>query len=89
MLGQTFATLTDEFPIDGKSTIKLDIQATWNDPVDDLSDSPQPVTFWRGGARVRSADRARTTWCASSTTLNSRPSISAASMSFTTQDIAT
>ena len=42
-LGQTYATLTDEFPIDGKSTIKLDVQATWNDPIDDLSDAPQPV----------------------------------------------
>jgi hypothetical protein len=43
VLGQTFATLTDEFPIDGKSTIKVDIQATWQDPVDDLSDNTQPV----------------------------------------------
>jgi hypothetical protein len=43
MLGQTFATLTDEFPIDGKSTSKVDVQATWHDPVDDLSDSAQPV----------------------------------------------
>lgn len=42
-LGQTFATLTDEFPISGKSTIKVDIQSTWKDPVDDLSDNPQPV----------------------------------------------
>jgi hypothetical protein len=41
-LGQTFATLTDEFPISGKSTIKLDIQAVWQDPVDDLTDNPQP-----------------------------------------------
>jgi hypothetical protein len=42
-IGQTYATLTDEFPIDGKSTIKVDIQATWQDPVDDLSTDPQPV----------------------------------------------
>jgi hypothetical protein len=41
--GQTFAVLTDEFPIDGKSTIKVDIQATWHDPVDDPSTNPQPV----------------------------------------------
>ncbi len=41
--GQTFAVLTDEFPIDGNSTIKVDIQATWQDPVDDLSTNPQPV----------------------------------------------
>ena len=45
MLGQTFATLTDEFPIDGKSTIKVDIQSTWQDPIDDLSDNPQPVVL--------------------------------------------
>jgi hypothetical protein len=44
-LGQTFAMLTDEFPIDGKSTIKVDIQSTWQDPVDDLSDNPQPVVL--------------------------------------------
>ena len=43
VLGQTYATLTDEFPISGKSTIKVDIQSTWQDPVDDLSDNPQPV----------------------------------------------
>jgi hypothetical protein len=42
-LGQTFATLTDEFPISGKSTIKIDIQATWTEPVDDGSDNAQPV----------------------------------------------
>jgi len=44
-LGETFATLTDQFPISGKSTIKVDIQATWHDPVDDLSDNPQPVVL--------------------------------------------
>jgi hypothetical protein len=43
LLGQTYATLKDEFPISGKSTIKIDIQSTWDDPVDDLSDQPQPV----------------------------------------------
>ena len=42
-IGQTFAVLTDEFPIDGKSTIQVDIQSTWQDPVDDLSTNPQPV----------------------------------------------
>jgi hypothetical protein len=45
VLGQTFATLTDEFRISGKSTIKIDIQATWTDPVDDLSTNPQPVVL--------------------------------------------
>ncbi len=43
--GQTSATLTDEFPISGKSTIKVDIEAVWQEPFDDLSDTanPQPV----------------------------------------------
>ena len=50
-LGQTYATLTDEFPVDGKSTIKVDIQATWQDTVDDLSDNPQPV-FPHGAVRA-------------------------------------
>jgi hypothetical protein len=44
-LGQTFATLTDEFPISGKSTIKVDIEATWKEPVDDGSADPQPKTI--------------------------------------------
>ena len=43
-LGDTFATLTDEFPISGKSTAKLDIEANWSEPVDDGTDNPQPVT---------------------------------------------
>ncbi|HWY45335.1 MAG TPA: hypothetical protein VNX66_17690 [Candidatus Sulfotelmatobacter sp.] len=42
-LGETFATISDEFPISGKSTIKVDMQADWQEPVDDLSDNPQPV----------------------------------------------
>jgi len=41
--GETFASLTDAFPISGKSTIRVDIQGAWTEPVDDLSDSPQPV----------------------------------------------
>ena len=42
-LGNTYATLTDEFPISGKSTIKLDIHATWEEPVDEGTGNPQPV----------------------------------------------
>jgi hypothetical protein len=42
VVGKTYATLTDKFPISGKSTIKVDIQATWQEPVDDGSDDPQP-----------------------------------------------
>jgi hypothetical protein len=40
--GETFATLFDEMPISGKSTIKLDIEAKWQEHVDDLSDKDQP-----------------------------------------------
>jgi hypothetical protein len=40
--GETFATLFDEMPINGKSTIKLDIEANWQEHVDDLSDKDQP-----------------------------------------------
>jgi hypothetical protein len=40
LIGQTFAVITDEFPIDGKSTIKIDICATWQEPVDDPSLNP-------------------------------------------------
>ena len=50
-LGQTFATLSDEFRISGKSTIKIDIQAMWSDIVDDLSDAAQPVPV-TGASRV-------------------------------------
>jgi len=42
-LAQTFASLIDAFPISGKSTIRVDIQGTWTEPVDDLSDAAQPV----------------------------------------------
>ncbi|HKE34476.1 MAG TPA: hypothetical protein VKB66_04710 [Candidatus Acidoferrum sp.] len=41
--GQTTAILTDEFPISGKSTIRVDFKADWEEPVDDLSPNPQPV----------------------------------------------
>ncbi len=40
---ETSATLTDEFPISGKSTIRIDFEAEWEEPVDDLSADPQPV----------------------------------------------
>jgi hypothetical protein len=41
--GETSAILTDEFPISGKSTIRIDFEADWHEPVDDLSPDPQPV----------------------------------------------
>ena len=43
--GKTYATLTDAFPISGKSTIKIDLQGSWTEPVDDGSDNPQPVVL--------------------------------------------
>jgi hypothetical protein len=43
--GTTSAILLDEYPISGKSTIKIDMQAYWHEPVDDLSDEPQPVVL--------------------------------------------
>jgi hypothetical protein len=43
VLGGTIAILLDEYPISGKSTIKVDMQADWQEPIDDLSDNPQPV----------------------------------------------
>ena len=45
VLGQTKATFTDEIPISGKSTIKVDLEAKWQEPVDDLSSLPQPRTL--------------------------------------------
>lgn len=50
-LGQTFATLSDEFPISGKSTFKVDIEAAWQEPVDDLTDNAQPQIL-QGRARA-------------------------------------
>jgi hypothetical protein len=49
--GSTSATLTDEFPLSGKSTDKVDINAVWQEPVDDLTDAPQPVIL-PGSARA-------------------------------------
>jgi hypothetical protein len=45
VLGQTSANLTDEFPISGKSTIKVGLEAQWQETFDDLSDTtnPQPI----------------------------------------------
>ena len=45
VLGQTSANLTDEFPISGKSTIKVGLEAVWQEPLDNLADtaSQQPV----------------------------------------------
>ncbi len=50
-IGSTSATLTDEFPVSGKSTDKIDIKAAWQEPVDNLTDAPQPVIL-DGSARA-------------------------------------
>ncbi len=42
-LGQTSVRFTDEIPISGKSTIKVDIEAKWQEPIDDLSNQAQPI----------------------------------------------
>jgi hypothetical protein len=55
VLGETAARLSDEFPISGKSTIKVDIEATWQEPVDDLTDKPQPQIL-TGGAHALKLD---------------------------------
>jgi len=44
ILGDTKAHLTDEIPISGKSTIKVDINATWTETIDDGTSDPQPKT---------------------------------------------
>ena len=45
VLGDTKAHLTDEIPISGKSTVKVDINATWQDTIDDGSNDPRPKTL--------------------------------------------
>lgn len=36
-LGETFALLNDELPIDGKSTVKVEIEAKWEEPLDPIT----------------------------------------------------
>jgi hypothetical protein len=43
--GETFASLVGRIPVDGKSTAKVDVTATWTDPIDDLSrPGPEPYS---------------------------------------------
>jgi hypothetical protein len=42
-LGATFAWIADEFPIDGKSTIKVALEADWQEPVDDGASDDAPI----------------------------------------------
>jgi hypothetical protein len=44
VLGGTKARLTDDIPLSGKSTIKLDINASWVETIDDGGPGPQPKT---------------------------------------------
>lgn len=43
LFGETFLRMTDNFPISGKSTAKVDVNATWEEPVDSLTE-PEPGT---------------------------------------------
>jgi hypothetical protein len=43
VIGDTVATLTGEVLADAKSTEKIDLQASWNDPIDDPA-LPEPVS---------------------------------------------
>ena len=43
VFGETFLRMTDSFPISGKSTAKVDVNATWEEPVDALTE-PEPGT---------------------------------------------
>ncbi|WMT73650.1 hypothetical protein [Bradyrhizobium sp. Ash2021] len=43
-LGGTKARLTDDIPLSGKSTIRLDINAIWVETIDDGGPGPQPKT---------------------------------------------
>jgi len=40
-IGATFARIAAHCPIDGKSTIKVDVEAGWDDPVDNITE-PEP-----------------------------------------------
>ena len=46
-LGETFAYIVDDqpMPIDGKSTQKVDFEATWQEPWDDVNDANGPKTI--------------------------------------------
>jgi hypothetical protein len=43
-IGDTFARITDEFPIDGKSTIKVALEAEWTEQIDDMTSDTAPTT---------------------------------------------
>jgi hypothetical protein len=53
-LAETFAYIVDDqpMPIDGKSTVKVDFEAAWQEPVDDLADPNGPKTL-NGSAHLQ------------------------------------
>lgn len=52
-LGETFAYIVDDqpMPIDGKSTVKVDFEAAWEEPLDDVKDPNGPRTL-KGSAHL-------------------------------------
>ncbi len=52
-LGETSAYIIDDqpMPIDGKSTVKVDFEAAWQEPLDDVNDANGPKTL-NGSAHV-------------------------------------
>jgi len=56
-LGETFSYIVDDqaMPIDGKSTLKVDIAANWQEPIDDVND-PNGPRIQPGNAHVHTWD---------------------------------
>jgi hypothetical protein len=52
-LGETYSYIVDNraMPIDGKSTVKVDFEAAWQEPLDDVSNPNGPTTL-NGSAHV-------------------------------------
>ena len=59
-LGETFAYIVDDHAmhIDGKSTLKVEVVANWQEPIDDVTDPKGPGTL-DGSAHVYTRDLAR------------------------------
>ncbi|HUX09874.1 MAG TPA: hypothetical protein VMW51_04475, partial [Terriglobia bacterium] len=59
-LGETFAYIVDDqaMHIDGKSTLKLEVAANWQEPIDDVNDPKGPRTQF-GNAHVYTRDLTR------------------------------
>ncbi len=59
-LGETFSYIVDDhpMPIDGKSTLKVDVLANWQEPIDDVNDPNGPRTQ-TGNAHVYTRNLAR------------------------------